>query len=141
VLGIYAQAAGGQSVRVNTEYSTVPLVRTDLVYAQSFGAAAGPIGSGVYDVTRDTMLCDGFWWQDYSATFPASAGLTAQPARSAWCHGNKFNVVDGCGAVRTVTDDGTILANSVPPGGTLVDDSMNMATYAERVWQFFDSAK
>jgi hypothetical protein len=40
-----------------------------------------------------------------------------------------------------VIDDGTVLANSVPPGGTLADDNMNMATYAERVWQFFDAAK
>jgi type II secretory pathway pseudopilin PulG len=141
LLGIYAQAAGGQDIRTNTYYSTVPLVRTDVTYGQSFPPGTGTIGSGAYDVTGGTMLCDGFWWQDYAATFPSGPGLKAQPARSKWCHGNKFNVLAGCGSARTVTDDGTVAANSVPAGGSLPDDNLNMATYAERVWQFFDAAK
>jgi type II secretory pathway pseudopilin PulG len=141
VLGIYGQAAGGQSVRVNGQYYTVPLARTDMTYIQSFPQSTGLIGSGFYDVIRDTMLCDGFWWQDYAATFSSSAGLKAHPARSKWCHGNRFNVLAGCGAVTTVTDDGTVAANSIPAGGKLPDDNLNMATYAERVWQFFDTAK
>ena len=135
LLGIYDQASGGQNIRVSSVYYCVPQVRLDMVYAQSMPQK---IGDGDYDATEDTMLSDGFWMQNYSASFPSGPGLNAQPARSAWCHASRFNVVSGAGAVKTVTDDGTVAANSVPPGGSLADDGMNMATYAEKVWQFFD---
>ena len=48
----------------------------------------------------------------------------------------------GDGAVRTVTDDGTIHANSNTCGGEpLDDDGYYHAIYAERVWQFFDTGR
>ena len=58
--------------------------------------------------------------------------------RAGWCHDGQFNVLSGNGSIRTVTDDGTIAANSNPPDGTLESDGCYGATYAERVWQFFD---
>ena len=50
-------------------------------------------------------------------------------------------MLSGGGGVKVVRDAGDIAANTVPQGkDSLPDDNLNYATYAEKVWQFFDSA-
>lgn len=138
LLGIYGAAAGGQSVRVGQYYQTVPLVRTDMDYRIADGVACG---DGVYEPATDVMLSDAFWRRDHRAAAPSRPGLEGYPVHSGWCHGEWFNVLRGNGAVRTVRDDGTVEANTIPPGGTLAADGHTCATYAERVWQYFDASR
>ncbi|MHC4982652.1 MAG: type II secretion system protein [Planctomycetota bacterium] len=139
---IYALAAGGQPSPVRianpfgaTACETVPLVRVDGWYRLIEGVACG---DGNYEPATDAMLADAFWRQDHRYQAQDRAGLLAYHVESAWCHGKRFNVLSGGGAVRTVIDDGTVRSNTVAPGGELPDDGMHFATYAERVWQFFD---
>jgi len=136
LMGIYAQAAGGQDVRVGSDYETVPLVRIDRAYSTA-GAVA--CGDGDYDFAADVVLADAFWRQNYSADASPPPGLTAWPVRAGWCHGQYFNALTGDGAVRAVRDDGTVEANCITPASAPPDDGWHYATYAERVWQFFDS--
>ena len=120
----------------------VPLVRMDRRYRidRSIFNPDTHDGDGIFSVVEDTVLSDGFWWQDRSEAASASRpDLPAYPINSAWCHGRWFNALDGGGAVQTVMDDGTIGANSIPADGSLADDSVHYATYSERVWQFLDS--
>jgi prepilin-type processing-associated H-X9-DG protein len=139
ILGIYAQAGGGQPVRVGMEYRTVPQVRADKRYRLSDAAACG---DGVLDPRKDAILSDAFWRQDASEPAVASSDLRGWPVRWAWCHGERFNALYGDGAVRTVRDDGTVKTNTLPADpNALADDGLHYATYAERVWQFFDAAR
>ena len=146
LLEIYFQRHGGERVPVAYQlnggraYQTVPLVRIDRRYriaSEVADCVAG--GDGEYDVAADVLLSDGFWWQDRSQETPPQAGLKTYPIRSAWSHGRRFNTLTGDGAVRTVTDrDGTVRANSNAQDQPLDADGLYDATYAERVWQFFD---
>jgi type II secretory pathway pseudopilin PulG len=139
VLSIYTQVAGGQKVRIGMYYQQAPVVRVDLAYRLTDGAACG---DGVFDARTDAVLADLFWRRDWSADGTSSPGLQGYPVRWAWSHGSAFNAAFGDGAVRTVDDDGTVAANSVPPGASaLPDDGAHFASYAERVWQFLDRAR
>ena len=141
LLGVYAQSAGGQLVRVSTtgQYrQVVPQVRIDLRYSITTQAACG---DGEYDVAGDVILADSFWRRGFSQDADDVPGLESYPVRADWCHGRRFNAARGDGSVRTLTDDGTVLANSIAPGEPLADDGLYYATYAERVWQFFDAAR
>jgi len=138
LLGIYAQAAGGQRIRVGMYYQTVPLVRIDERYRIEVSAACG---DGVYDAAEGVLLSDAFWRQDHAAAAPDGSLGQTYPVRIRWCHGDRFNTLDGGGAVRTVSDDGTVRANSIPPGGSLGDDGRHWAGYAERIWRFFDESR
>jgi prepilin-type N-terminal cleavage/methylation domain-containing protein/prepilin-type processing-associated H-X9-DG protein len=139
LLGIYAQAAGGQRVRVGMEYQTVPLVRVDRRYRLIDTVACG---DGAFEPLADVILSDVFWRQEWSADAAASPGLQGYPVRWTWCHGSRFNVLYGDGTVRTVQDNGTVQAAALHPGAEpLSDDGAHYASYAERVWQFFDAAR
>ena len=111
------------------------MIRYDRSY-RTDPAVASDIGDGSYDVATDTMLADTFWWQDNrAADLPEDAPWSVQ---ASWLHGNKFNALSGNGSVKTVTDDGTVAANSNAPSGALEDDGNNFASYAENIWQYFD---
>ncbi len=139
LLDIYLQTAGGRKIpsrfgRVGY-YQTAPLIRYDRSY-RTDPAAASDIGDGSYDVASDTMLADSFWWQDsYAEDLPEDVPWSVQ---ASWSHENMFNALSGNGSVKTVTDDGTVAANSNSPSGALEDDGNNFASYAENIWQFFD---
>ncbi len=139
LLDIYLQSAGGRIIpsRLGSVGfdQTVPLIRYDRSY-RTDPAVASSIGDGSYDVANDTMLADTFWWQDnYDVDLADGAPWTVQ---ASWLHDDKFNALSGNGSVKTVTDDGTVAANSNSPGQALADDGCNFASYAENVWQFFD---
>ena len=138
LLGIYGQAAGGRQIRIGMNYQVVPILRTDWTYRTDDDVTCG---DGVYNVAEDAMFSDAFWRQEHYEAAGSSPGLQTYPVRQGWCHGRRFNVCYGDGAVRVVRDDGTVEANTVPPGGTVADDGANYATYAERVWQYFDAAR
>jgi len=138
LLGIYRARAGGQREPVQlgptvTIYETVPVVRIDLSYPSA-------ITNNTYNVATGALLTDGFWWQDRSEAAPAqpNAETPTYPIRAGRHHGGKFNVLYGNGIVRTVCDDGTIAANTVPPGGALPDDGWHWASYSEPIWRLFD---
>ncbi len=131
LLQAYVVSAGGQVMPTGGYRPRVPLVRMDRTYR-----LAEPIG-GEFDPMRNAILSDQFWRRDYSA--PAGEG--AYPVRAGWGHRGRFNVLFGGGAVRTLEDDGTVKANTLPPGGELPEDDLHYATYAERVWQFFDAGR
>jgi len=135
-LGIYAQAAGGQEIRVGTHYEMVPLLRMDGVYPSAAGLVAGEFEPG-----RSVLVSDGFWRQRIRQTAPGTPGVGGWPVRDGWTHDGTFNTLTGCGAVWQVSDDGTIAANSLPLGGSLPDDGLHYATYAERVWAYFDATR
>ncbi|MFP3938614.1 MAG: prepilin-type N-terminal cleavage/methylation domain-containing protein [Phycisphaerae bacterium] len=135
VLQIYSARAGGQNVPIGRSRLRVPVVRLDKVYR-----LVEPIG-GEFRPMQDAVLADQFWRQDHSEPAPGSPGPRTYPVRARWCHGGKFNVAFGGGAVKTIEDDDTVRANTVPPGETLEDDGLYWSTYSERVWGFFDHGR
>ncbi len=144
LLAVYLSHAGGQSPLVGTGPGTavrqsVPLVRLTRRYALEGEVC---FASTSFDPAADAIVSDGFWWQDRHQPAPqAPPGLVSYAVDAAWAHGQEFNVLYGGGAVGTVRDDGTVAANSVPPGGTRVDSGLHFGKYAERVWQYFDAAR
>jgi prepilin-type N-terminal cleavage/methylation domain-containing protein len=144
LLQIYVAKAGGQTLTTGGGFgrggrvSRVPVVRLDLVYRTVDEATCG---DGDFQPLRDAVFSDPFWRQDYSAPAATAPGATAYPVRASWCHGERFNVMYGCGSVRTVTDDGTVESHTVPPDGELPDDGCHWATYSEPVWQYFDARR
>ena len=138
LLGVYAAAAGGQRIRVGTRRQTVPQVRISRRYRITPSASCG---DGSYDVARDAMLSDAFWRRAYYREAPQVEGLAGYPTQSDWSHATKFNVLYGDGSVGTISDDGTVAANSAVDGVMPADETENYAGCAERVWQFFDAAK
>jgi hypothetical protein len=135
LLGVYYQKAGGQAFAVGVtarpqSNSIVPLVRLNERYANADTAS-------VFDPATGAIAADQFIYQDMSS--PAQGADSA--VRRSWCHGSEFNVLRGNGSVASVADDGTVAANSVRPGGCLVDDGKTGSTYAEIVWRFFESRK
>jgi prepilin-type N-terminal cleavage/methylation domain-containing protein len=126
-IGIYAQAAGGQSVRVGAYYQQVPQVRMDRSYHLANGAE--------YDAANSALVADNFWRRDYVLDQPDSQ---IYPVRWNRCHQTKFNVLTGCGAMRSRHDDGTIAANTPAGSDMLGDDKAGFATYAENVWRFLE---
>ncbi|MFB3894162.1 MAG: type II secretion system protein [Phycisphaerae bacterium] len=136
LLGVYRQTSGGQSVRVGKLYQTAPLVRMDRQYPLASTANADE-----YDPAGSAILADEFWRQDFSQPAAPRPGVSAYPVRWSWRHGRRFNVLYGGGQVKAVEDDGTVRANSVPPGGSLADDGAHFAAYAGRAWRLFDAKK
>lgn len=118
-LDVYAPYGGGQRFQLNGKYpAEVPQVRMDRKYRLESPVTCG---DGSYDPAQDAVVSDGFYSQER------------------WSHGQRFQVLFGNGSVHARPDDGTVLANSQPPGATLPDDQACFATYAERVWQRFDA--
>lgn len=139
LLYVYAERAGGQTRPFSLKKElTAPLVRLDRSYAIDPAVAAG---DGKYDPASDVMLADGFWRQDYSADGGATAAGPLQPVRAHWSHRGRFNVAMGGGAIKTVTDNGTVAANSYSKQFTPTNDNNHFASYGERIWEFFDSQK
>jgi len=138
LLGVYGAAAGGQRIRVGAGRETVSQLRMNRQYRI---AASASCGDGSYDVARDAMLSDGFWRRSYFQDAPQVDGLEGYPTQSDWSHATKFNVLYGDGSVSTISDDGTVEANSTEDGVMPADNTDNYAGCAERVWQFFDASK
>lgn len=134
LMGVYRLAAGGQSQSPGGSGYRVPLVRTDLAYPS---AASGV--NHTADMASDVWLADGFWFRGRQKGAPSTPGLTGYPQHGDWWHGNTFNVLDGTGSVRQVTDDGTIAARAVPPGAPLPTGEAAIAKRAEEIWQFMDA--
>ena len=129
LLTAYVRQAGGQRVNVSTNYQIVPQVRLDRRYRLD--------ASGLtYDVASDALLADTFWRRGYHAPAAPMAGLRSFPVQWDWCHELKFNVLLGNGAVKTVSDDGTVAGNSNSPDQTVAP--ADFITHAEKIWQYFD---
>jgi hypothetical protein len=144
LLGVYLRHPGGKTIDDQVTQGapvsrvSVPLVKLNRRYALEADVC---FTRTTFDPAGDVILSDEFWWQDRDEPAPpAPSGLVSYPVKAAWAHGRQFNVLHGGGAVCTVDDDGTVAANSVPPGGTLVDSGLHFGKYAERVWQYFDTA-
>jgi len=122
----YRRAAGGQMMPDwNNHPVQVPQLRVDRLYASDLP------GGATFDPASDAIVSDAFTDRDYRDE-------SGQVDRR-WCHGGRFNVLLGSGAVRVAKDDGTVSTNASPPGTTRpVDDHYN-ASYAEAIWRFFDT--
>lgn len=134
LMGVYRLAAGGQNQPIGPNNYRVPLVRTDLTYPS---AASGV--NHTADMASDVWLADGFWFRGRRKDAPSTPGLKGYPQRGDWWHGDTFNVLDGNGVVRQVTDNGTIAARAVPPGAPLPTGEAGIAKRAEEIWQFMDA--
>jgi type II secretory pathway pseudopilin PulG len=145
LLGVYLMYAGGDAAQIpsprggaGTTYQTVPLVRLNRRYALDPDVC---FGASTFDPAADAVVSDEFWWQDRHEQAPSPPpGVKAYAIRAKWSHGPFFNVLSGGGAVRATSDDGTVAANSVPPGGSPVDGGLYFGKDSERVWQYFDKA-
>ncbi len=143
LLGIYTQAAGGVTIPVAVDRDgyqvgirvAVPLVRGDLSYRE-INPADGEQRS--MNFTDGAIVSDTFWYQDHHQPAPDTAGLTTYKVRAGWCHGSRFNVLFGDGAVGAVADGGTVAANSVAADSSAPDDGANFASYAITVWRYFE---
>jgi type II secretory pathway pseudopilin PulG len=129
LLAAYAGQAGGQRMNVGGGYEIVPQVRLDRNYRLD---ACGL----TYDAANDSLLADTFWRRGYQVPTASTAGLQNFPVQWDWCHDQKFNVLLGTGAVKTVRDDGTVAANSNSPDQTIAPT--DSVTHAQNVWQYFD---
>ena len=145
LLGVYLMQAGGETFTPKgkgfsgASAQTVPLVRLNHRYALE---SAVCFTRTTFDPAADAVVSDEFWWQDRRELAPqAPRGVSSYAINAAWCHGQQFNVLYGGGGVHPVADDGTVAANSVPPGGTRVDSGVHFGKYAERIWQSFDAAR
>ncbi len=120
LLGVYRWAAGGQHVRVGTEYQTVPLINMERTYR---------VNGEIFDPAVDALLADVFWLNDKSAQL-ASANVKKPSA----CHGLGYNVLRGNGCVKVAVDNGTVQSNSLAAG---LDNPY--AGPAENIWNYFDN--
>ncbi|MDY7010016.1 MAG: prepilin-type N-terminal cleavage/methylation domain-containing protein [Planctomycetota bacterium] len=134
-LGIYTQSAGGEKIQFGWGKSTVPLVRTDLTYREVNPADNEQRTMSFAD---GAIISDTFWYQDRDMPAEEMPGLTAYKVRAGWCHGLRFNVLFGDGSVEGISDDGTVEANSVGPDSAPPDDGANFASYAIKVWRYFE---
>ena len=144
LLGIYTQSFGGQRVRISIRqdgysigaYAQVPMVRRDCSYLE-----IDPSDGSARQMTPATaaILSDGFWYRKYQKPAGQSNGVPTYRIDAHWCHGDSFNVLFGDGSVDAVRDDGAIVATSsvccddVPPY-----DGANFASYAIKVWRYFE---
>lgn len=139
LLGVYTTAAGGQSVRVfGTQYQIAPCANAQGVYSE-----ADPVSGAQQqlDFAAAPILADQFWYQDFSQPAGQKSGVTCYAVAARWLHGSRFNVLMGDSSARTIADDGTVKANTQAPGSPALDDGFNNASYALRVWRFFEAAK
>ncbi len=135
LLGIFAQAGGGLRVSVGTGSLVVPLVKTTRLYRLDAGVAVGR----TFVPWESALVSDVFWRLGAAA---ASSGGQSATLKNTWCHERSFNVLYGSGAVLTVDDDGTVAdqtstGDNHPPAS----DGQHYAKYAERIWQFFETAR
>ncbi len=143
-LSIYRMKHGGATVAVAGESGSpgsrqvVPQVRFDCSYRT---LSEADCGDGDYIPAEDAMLVDTFWWRNRRQDGGESNSLTRYPIRAGWCHGEKFNVLYGSGAVKRISDDGSVKSNSVAAGNSTGPDKLYHASAAERIWQFFDAGK
>lgn len=135
LLGIYTLAPGGYEVPFRMNHLTVPLVRLDMTYRE-----IEPVGGEqrTVNLLDGAILSDAFWYRDHRKPADERPGLDTYEVRAGWCHGKRFNVLFGDGAVRAIADDGTVADNSVGPDDHPSDDGANFASYAIRVWRFFE---
>ncbi len=123
LLGIFAQAAGGQRIRVGSAYQRVPRVRLHQLYRlQGSGE-----DSRSFLPVRDTLLADPFWQR---------AGDDGRyRVRRGLCHGPWLNAARG---------DGSAGSFRVPPAGpadllgSVEDDGQHYATFARTMWTWLD---
>lgn len=142
LLYIYSWGSGGQSMPVFDGFQVVPQVVPQVRMDRPYRLTDVDSGAGyTFEPARDAILSDAFWRQGFSAPAPAVKGLQTYPVRWAWDHGARFNVLGGGGSVWTADDDGTVHANSVPPGGQLPPKGEHFAGYAEKVWRYFESKR
>jgi len=135
LLGVYTQAAGGVRFPYRDVTATVPLVRTDLPYWEVDPAD----GTGrAVDLAAGALVSDTYCFQDRRSQGVDSPALTVYPVRAGWCHGSRFNVLFGDGAVAAVDDGGVVSAQAVPPGGSPPADEAAAASAAIRVWRHFE---
>lgn len=144
LLGVYLRYPGGALAPIGSGSSgpsrqTVPLVRLNRRYPLDPDVC---FSSTTFDPAADAVVSDGFWWQSRCEPAPAAPpGRCSYAVNAAWSHAQQFNVLFGGGDARTLGDDGTVAANSVPPDGSRVDSGVHFGKYAERVWQTFDAAR
>lgn len=129
LLGAYVRQAGGQRANVGAAYEIVPQVRLDRSYRLNADGLT-------YDAASDALLADTFWRRGYQISPAPMPGLQTFPVQWDWCHDQKFKVLMGSGAVKTVCDDGTVAANSNSPDQTIAPASS--ITHAQNIWQYFD---
>lgn len=132
LLGVYLGRSFGGEMLIH-DRQTVPLVSLRWRYRTEPEVACG---DGEYTVMDDAMFADAFWYQRHE-----EAGETPFAVNRAWCHGDRFNVAYGGGAVRTIRDDGTLAACSAAPSCQPEADGVYHATNAERIWQYFDARR
>ncbi len=135
LLGIYMQEASGEEFGSVSNMLTVPPVRIDLTYRE-----VHPIDNEqrTMNFTDGAIMSDTFWYRDHHRPAEELPGLTTYEVSAGWCHGSRFNVLFGDGAVEGVADDGTVEANSVGPDSSLPNDGANFASYAITVWRYFE---
>ena len=138
LLGIYTQAGSGYPSHVGDDLVTVPYVRTDVSYREIDPDTDQARTVNWVDVP---VMADTFWYQDYSKPPVPKTGLIAYEVRAGWCHAEKFNVLYGNGAVRTLRDDGTVAANCLTQPGAIADDGAYFASYAIKVWRHFEDSR
>lgn len=149
LLGVYTAAGSGHSLLVGQEFpgwptgpipaggrprATVPYVRVDLTYRE-----ADPVTGEqrMVELGSGAVLADTFWYQRRHKPAGAVPGLETYEVRAGWCHGERFNVLFGDGAVHAIRDDGTVAANSVGPDAELPYDGYYFASKAMNVWRHF----
>jgi hypothetical protein len=93
------------------------------------------------DIAHAPLLADEFIRQDWRLLAPAPPGGAAYPVRMGWCHDAWFNALCLDGSVRAVRDDGTIRAATVPSSAALPADGAHYASYAVRVWRYFEDQR
>jgi len=135
LLGVYTQAAGGVRFPYQDITETAPLVRTDLPYWE-----VDPVrGTGrMVDLSTGAVLSDTYYFRDRRSQGIDAPALKVYPVRAGWCHGGRFNVLFGDGAVAAVDDGGVVSAQAVPPGGSPPADEAAAASAAIRVWRHFE---
>ncbi len=138
LLGIYIEAGSGFPFPVGKDLVTVPYLRTDVSYREIDPDTDQARTVNWVDVP---VMADTFWYQDYSKPPVPKTGLIAYEVRAGWCHAEKFNVLYGNGAVRTLRDDGTVAANCLTQPGAIADDGAYFASYAIKVWRHFEDSR
>jgi len=146
LLGIYAIRGGGQvppgaedrGTYLRGYWRTVPMVRLDLPYRE---VAPGTGEQRTVDLTQAAILADTFWYQRHFAPAASMPGVEAYEVRGGWCHGRRFNVLFGDGAVHTLRDDDTIAGSSVAPGASVALGERGFASRALTVWRYFEDSR
>ena len=139
LLFAYRNDAGGEVFPWVTSRPVIPLARMDMEYSE-----VDPV-SGVQRTMRpweNAILADNFWYQDFSQ--PANSPMPqvqGYPVQASWLHGDRFNVLFGGGVLSIQDNGGTVAANTVKGSVPPANDNANYASYAIRVWRFFEDRR